>query len=141
MTAAFDADLLDIHVDLADGTERAHADALLRELTLPPWVQAERAYVSFQEDEDTGEPYGGLVLDLEVIADCTNDDYERFVASLRAMERVEHVEVMFGYSPDGYNSQRSIERRATPRHVAATPGRNDPCSCGSGIKFKRCCGQ
>ena len=24
--------------------------------------------------------------------------------------------------------------------VAATPGRNDACSCGSGKKFKRCCG-
>jgi uncharacterized protein YecA (UPF0149 family) len=22
----------------------------------------------------------------------------------------------------------------------ATPGRNDPCPCGSGKKFKRCCG-
>ncbi len=23
---------------------------------------------------------------------------------------------------------------------AATPGRNDPCPCGSGRKYKRCCG-
>lgn len=22
-----------------------------------------------------------------------------------------------------------------------TPGRNDPCSCGSGKKFKKCCGK
>jgi hypothetical protein len=22
-----------------------------------------------------------------------------------------------------------------------TPGRNDPCTCGSGIKYKKCCGQ
>ncbi|RYF07763.1 MAG: hypothetical protein EOO31_05340, partial [Comamonadaceae bacterium] len=22
----------------------------------------------------------------------------------------------------------------------ATPGRNDPCSCGSGKKYKKCCG-
>lgn len=26
-----------------------------------------------------------------------------------------------------------------PRHVAKI-GRNDPCPCGSGKKFKRCCG-
>ncbi len=26
------------------------------------------------------------------------------------------------------------------RHVAPTPGRNDPCSCGSGKKYKKCCG-
>ncbi|QIZ76013.1 PBPRA1643 family SWIM/SEC-C metal-binding motif protein [Ferrimonas lipolytica] len=24
--------------------------------------------------------------------------------------------------------------------TAATPGRNDPCTCGSGKKFKKCCG-
>jgi uncharacterized protein len=27
-----------------------------------------------------------------------------------------------------------------PVRVAATPGRNDPCSCGSGKKYKKCCG-
>jgi uncharacterized protein YecA (UPF0149 family) len=30
--------------------------------------------------------------------------------------------------------------RVQPRRVEKTPGRNEPCSCGSGIKFKRCCG-
>ncbi|MFV8570291.1 PBPRA1643 family SWIM/SEC-C metal-binding motif protein [Marinobacter sp. SBS5] len=24
--------------------------------------------------------------------------------------------------------------------VTKTPSRNDPCSCGSGLKFKKCCG-
>lgn len=35
-----------------------------------------------------------------------------------------------------------IARKAglTQRRVEASPGRNDPCSCGSGRKFKRCCG-
>ncbi len=27
-----------------------------------------------------------------------------------------------------------------PRHVQATPGRNDPCPCGSGKKYKKCHG-
>ncbi|MCC7101376.1 MAG: UPF0149 family protein [Rubrivivax sp.] len=27
------------------------------------------------------------------------------------------------------------------RHVQATPGRNDPCPCGSGLKYKRCHGR
>lgn len=30
--------------------------------------------------------------------------------------------------------------RREPRRVAATPGRNDPCWCGSGRKFKKCHG-
>jgi len=31
-------------------------------------------------------------------------------------------------------------RKTTPRRVARTIGRNDPCACGSGKKHKRCCG-
>ena len=30
--------------------------------------------------------------------------------------------------------------RTEPRRVAATPGRNDPCPCGSGKKYKKCHG-
>jgi uncharacterized protein len=30
--------------------------------------------------------------------------------------------------------------RTAPRRVQATPGRNDPCPCGSGRKFKKCHG-
>ncbi len=33
------------------------------------------------------------------------------------------------------------EAPQTPvRHAAPQPGRNDPCPCGSGKKFKKCCG-
>ena len=28
-----------------------------------------------------------------------------------------------------------------PIKAAGTPDRNDPCSCGSGKKFKKCCGK
>ncbi len=28
-----------------------------------------------------------------------------------------------------------------PIHVAQKPGRNEPCSCGSGKKYKQCCGK
>jgi uncharacterized protein YecA (UPF0149 family) len=26
-------------------------------------------------------------------------------------------------------------------HMVAKPGRNDPCPCGSGLKYKKCHGQ
>jgi uncharacterized protein len=35
---------------------------------------------------------------------------------------------------------RSIGPRIAPTIRTATPGRNDPCSCGSGKKYKKCCG-
>ena|SRR5450830_317902 len=35
---------------------------------------------------------------------------------------------------------KSIGPRVQTIHKVATPGRNDPCSCGSGKKYKKCCG-
>src|ERR1700760_401987 len=39
---------------------------------------------------------------------------------------------------------RQLFRRATAEMssplASRTPGRNDPCPCGSGKKYKRCCG-
>lgn len=35
---------------------------------------------------------------------------------------------------------RSLGPRVAAVHRIATPGRNEPCSCGSGKKYKKCCG-
>jgi uncharacterized protein len=35
---------------------------------------------------------------------------------------------------------RNIGPRVEQVHKMAIPGRNDPCSCGSGKKYKKCCG-
>lgn len=35
---------------------------------------------------------------------------------------------------------RTLGPRQQTVHKASTPGRNDPCSCGSGKKYKKCCG-
>lgn len=34
---------------------------------------------------------------------------------------------------------RQLGPRIATHHAAATPGRNDPCGCGSGKKYKKCC--
>lgn len=33
------------------------------------------------------------------------------------------------------------EEKKKPVKVAKKPGRNDPCPCGSGLKYKKCCGK
>lgn len=38
------------------------------------------------------------------------------------------------------NLWRSLGERVAPVRAATTPGRNDPCFCGSGKKFKKCHG-
>ena len=35
---------------------------------------------------------------------------------------------------------RVVNAPREPLRAAAVPGRNDPCPCGSGRKFKKCCG-
>lgn len=35
---------------------------------------------------------------------------------------------------------RTLGPRVTTAHKPAAPGRNDPCVCGSGKKYKKCCG-
>jgi SEC-C motif len=48
-----------------------------------------------------------------------------------------------------YDGEETLHRltrfsKRSPKHepvrASRTPGRNDPCSCGSGKKWKRCCG-
>ena len=39
-----------------------------------------------------------------------------------------------------YAKALKVGRPETVKNTAPTPGRNDPCSCGSGKKYKRCCG-
>jgi SWIM/SEC-C metal-binding protein len=49
--------------------------------------------------------------------------------------------VIVGLEPDKPEDITDIERLLSPPTLAKTKtlGRNDPCSCGSGIKFKKCC--
>jgi uncharacterized protein len=42
---------------------------------------------------------------------------------------------------DLYDIARSLGPRTVPAHREAKIGRNDPCPCGSGKKYKKCCGR
>ncbi len=57
------------------------------------------------------------------------DRHENFVDSLADCVLAIH---------DFWLPQRKA--KTTVRHEGAKPGRNDPCPCGSGKKFKKCCG-
>ena len=50
---------------------------------------------------------------------------------------------IIGIEPHKAEDISDIERLLNPAVRAkaeTTPGRNDPCPCGSGKKYKRCCG-
>ena len=81
--------------------------------------------------------------------------YCELIASDQAEEQAQHLKREYArlaeqYEGGGYY-KRYPEEKALPRGVVAysddkpfvretkKPGRNDPCPCGSGLKFKRCC--
>jgi len=48
-----------------------------------------------------------------------------------------------GIEPDAEEEVSDLERLLLPQapiRAGAAVGRNDPCPCGSGRKFKKCCG-
>ena len=48
---------------------------------------------------------------------------------------------ILGLEPDEEEDLSDLERKLNPptRYAVAKLGRNDPCSCGSGKKLKKCC--
>ena len=82
------------------------------------------------------------------------------VARVKTMERAGEImalcerhgwKVIVGIEPDKREDISDVERllnpnkagRSKPRAATTTAkpkvGRNDPCPCGSGLKFKQCC--
>jgi SWIM/SEC-C metal-binding protein len=48
-----------------------------------------------------------------------------------------------GIEPDKPEDVSDLDRALnplTPLQATQAPGRNDPCPCGSGKKYKKCCG-
>ena len=42
---------------------------------------------------------------------------------------------------DEGNLKDSVKEAAPAQRIAKKIGRNDPCPCGSGKKYKKCCGR
>ena len=56
------------------------------------------------------------------------------------MERTHHERSRFRREDGRWYYVSGENVRPSPTRRAATAGRNDPCPCGSGRKFKKCCG-
>ena len=74
------------------------------------------------------------------------------VVRVRTQARAEEIlaicdrqgwKVIVGLEPYQDEDISDVERLLHPREpakAATAPGRNDPCPCGSGRKYKKCCG-
>ncbi len=79
-------------------------------------------------DDENGKP---------VLPDLRRKERERLRGDAHGViaEAVLEIARYWGRVPVG-----DAPRRQEPVHVAPMPGRNDPCVCGSGKKYKKCCG-
>ncbi|WP_312587708.1 UPF0149 family protein [Comamonas terrigena] len=90
------------------------------------WLDAAMEFIVNLTEDDTDEPALNL--------------YEETGPVSTSQERVD----AFGEAVWAVYDLRQLWRSMGPRVTAVIkgdePGRNDPCSCGSGKKFKKCCG-
>lgn len=113
------------------------------------------AWSAIEDDEDYGdalEPVMRLVadahFDTESEGDEARDDElnaeEEGYEPISDDERESVIHAMLDGVQDAYDFYREARERAlapaTIRRDQPKVGRNDPCSCGSGKKFKACCG-
>lgn len=78
-------------------------------------------------------------------------DKRPLVLRVQSMERVGEIanlcesngwKFVIGIEPDKPEDISDIDRVQNPdgeMRLEAAPGRNDPCPCGSGLKYKKCC--
>jgi preprotein translocase subunit SecA len=72
-------------------------------------------------------------------ANLSHEDMSAFIhAQQQAMAQQQMNQNMT--APPQFNTN-APEEKQRPVRVAAKVGRNDPCPCGSGKKYKKCCGQ
>ena len=65
---------------------------------------------------------------LEEIAATCNEHGWHFIAGLEP------------HKPEDITDLERALNTPPPARAEETPGRNDPCPCGSGKKYKKCCG-
>ena len=96
-------------------------------------------------EEDDAALLQDLLTEVRVLLlDPDSEDFRAHLAQ-RSAEKLETREDLIDFACFAVQEIRvwwlDHMPRPAPRHVAAQPGRNDPCPCGSGIKFKKCHGR
>ena len=71
----------------------------------------------------------------ETMINNIEQDATKFINRARIQHNLEREEVI---KPTGTNSGEAPTRRQA---VSKKVGRNEPCPCGSGKKYKNCCGK
>ena len=68
----------------------------------------------------------------QIMIESIKEDVVRYILRVRIVEKPEERKIITAGSPDDIKKPVKVENKI---------GRNDPCPCGSGKKYKKCCGQ
>ncbi len=99
----------------------------------------------FNDEEHAGPLIPILVLFHEHDPDPEMRPYEEPMSAERREELLvgvaAAVTILYKYFAPHRRGEVTAYDQTTPRRTPSKIGRNDPCPCGSGKKYKRCCGQ
>jgi hypothetical protein len=131
-----------------------------------PECRCEEVHLAFVRRLPPREPGGGVAAETSFLAKLSLDGRVEIVdrhcgtaseAKVVLSTWQKHYGSDLGELRWRYEKVKEIARRSVPRRISASRrtdplpeepaaagvriGRNDPCPCGSGKKFKKCCGQ
>lgn len=106
---------------------------------ITPKTDGETRILFLPDDKQvyTDEPIDNIRLAL-----CDDPEVAKLIRHGEAMTRLRKKYNVNGRAtiPE-YEIMNIINGPSAPFHAAAKIGRNDPCPCNSGLKYKKCCGK
>ena len=157
----------DIDVDELEKYHLAAVDDLLEGTRSDEYIVGDRRYwactylcpipgcdcreariVFFDEEEESGDAVGSVLLDISGVGDFK---VEKIAAECAPEHLLKNLWTLFARRHDAGSFLRQREAQlkaigetiwrpvAKPVRAVPMPGRNAPCPCGSGRKFKKCC--
>jgi uncharacterized protein len=153
---AYQPDVVDVRGAVARMTEAERAEAVPADAELPSYAQvwalgfmfAVEAWPEAWESPRDKEVAGVMDAAIEAIVALTEDDTGKMEVApyndedppSMSQQRVDDFASAIWGVYDLRQIARSLGPRVAPLRKVAEPGRNDPCTCGSGKKYKKCCG-
>lgn len=100
--------------------------------------QHHTAYGGFQTNASQKSGSKKFPLTLVVTSEARKQEIEAQVAEARLHANIT-VDTSEG-AVESITELTALQNKGATVTTAKAPSRNDPCSCGSGLKFKKCCG-
>jgi uncharacterized protein YecA (UPF0149 family) len=97
------------------------------------------AYALAMPGETTRGRIRGMLRKIDTIAHLSSSEAELVMFALDERLRLAGLDPVFATADESEEEERP-QASAAPHSPSSKPGRNDPCPCGSGKKYKKCHG-